>query len=222
MTGELTSRCVADSRPSRSNHHHHQLLHSTKTDEIEILESGGGGGGEEHHETKVSSPTKLLLLLLYCVSQYRTHNIFDGFTSHSFVRIHSLLFQTLISLAKIVSLLTHTLTVCIWILHMARAANEHTCGQWSEMEWKAHAWTLYFSAAIFICNLCIYDLHNAHAVVDNKAHDIQCSHINTVLMGSLCVDIVCRAPTCSLSFTNFRKQFTERMSERISRWIMAK
>lgn len=53
MTGELTSRCGLESRPSRSNHH---LLHPSKTDEIEVLESGGGGGGvEEHRETKVSN-----------------------------------------------------------------------------------------------------------------------------------------------------------------------
>lgn len=65
MTGELTSRCVADSRPSRSSHqHHHQLLHASKTDEIEILESGGGGGIEEQHETKVSFTINLLLLYI--------------------------------------------------------------------------------------------------------------------------------------------------------------
>lgn len=70
MTAELTSRCVADSRPSRSNHHQ-QLLHPTKTDEIEILEAGGGGGGgiEEHHETKVSS-SSIIIFISYLNAKY--------------------------------------------------------------------------------------------------------------------------------------------------------
>lgn len=41
MTGELSSRCGSESRPSRSHQH---LLHPSKTDEIEVLESGALGG----------------------------------------------------------------------------------------------------------------------------------------------------------------------------------
>lgn len=166
MTAELTSRCVADSRPSRSNHHQ-QLLHPTKTDEIEILEAGGGGGGiEEHHETKVSSSsiffffsylnTKYIVgsftLCTACARTLRMEYL-DPFCENNFsfdsrrMGIHYIIY---------IIQATHT-----------QRANSHRA---SGMDGIRRTWSLY-----------IY-LWLAHAVVDNKAHANQFSRMNTALM----------------------------------------